>query len=185
MLALSQKMNSAMKTLTITMLAGFLAFLSGCKRSEDVEFTANTASAPSFNQVNVTFQDSQRQCLLNQWYNRKYQNEPIVFRVINDDRTYTAFFSCSSANSLLPIDFATSSLLIGMKADYGQFINTPVNISNINQVLTSTGNGNYTLQVRVTGEVSKSTQGGEWFAFTSVVPKITGSVNLDMQYQFK
>lgn len=72
-----------------------------------------------------------------------------------------------------------------MKADYGEFINTPVNISQITQALTPTSGGNYALQVKVVGEAAKNSLGGEWFAFASVVPKVTGTVGLDMQYQFK
>ncbi|XWW43726.1 hypothetical protein JYG30_13070 [Fibrella sp. USSR17] len=82
------------------------------------------------------------------------------------------------------MNFATSSLLIGMKADYGEFINTPVNISQITQTLTPTTSGNYTLQVRVSGQASKDGKGGEWFAFAAVVPKLTGTVSLAMIYQF-
>ncbi|MVM36268.1 hypothetical protein GO755_40040 [Spirosoma sp. HMF4905] len=123
-------------------------------------------------------------CLLDQWYQRKYQNEPIVFRVINDNQAYTTFFGCTNVGSLAAIDFSKNSLLIGTKADYGQFINTPVNIRQITQALVAGTNGNYSLQVKVTGEASKNAQGGEWFAFTSVVPKITSTVNLDIQYQF-
>lgn len=175
-----------MKTAPAFLFVCFLAVSSGCKRAENVEPT--TFSAPSFNQVNVAFESSHIECLLNQWYGRTYRNEPIVFRVINDVSSYNTFFSCSSASSLPAIDFTTKSLLVGMKADYGQFTNTPVNITDITQTLIPPANNNgYTLRVEVIGEANKSTpgQGGEWFAFTSVVPKITGSVNLDMRYQFK
>ncbi len=172
-----------MKALTLILLAALPVFFTGCKQAGSVD--PITDVTPSFSQVNIAFETSQSQCLLNQWYGRTYKNEPIVFRVINDANTYAAFFPCTLTTSLPTVDFTKNSLLIGMKADYGEFINSPVNISQITQVLTPTSGGNYTLQVKVIGETDKNSQGGEWFAFTSVVPKITGTVSLDMQYQFK
>jgi hypothetical protein len=172
-----------MKALTIILLAVLPVFFSSCKQAASVDPITNIA--PSFNQVNIAFEASQSQCLLNQWYGKTYKNEPIVFRVINDANTYAAFFPCTLTTSLPTVDFTKNYMFIGMKADYNEFINSPVNISQITQVLTPTNGGNYTLQVKVVGETAKNSQGGEWFAFTSVVPKITGTVSLDMQYQFK
>lgn len=169
-----------MKTAPAFLIVCFLLVSSSCKRAENVKPTA--VSNPSFNQVDVAFMSSHVDCLLNQWYKGTYRNEPIVFRLINDASTYNTFFSCSSATPLPTIDFTTKSLLVGMKADYGQFINSPVNISAIEQKLVRTSNGTHTLQVKVTGTPGT---GSEWFAFTSVVPKVTGTVKLDMQYQFK
>ena len=172
-----------MKTFTFILLAALSVFFTDCKQTTNVDPISN--DTPSFSQVNIAFETTQSQCLLNQWYGRTYKNEPIVFRVINDANSYAAFFPFTLTTSLPTIDFAKNSLLIGMKADYGEFINTPINISQITQTLTSTNGGNYTLQVKVAGEAAKNSKGGEWFAFTSVVPKVTGTVDLDMQYQFK
>ena len=173
-----------MKPVILTLVTALSIILTNCKKTSDVNPTTNTS--PSFNQVNIAFEASQSQCLLDQWYSKTYKNEPIVFRVINDANTYAAFFPCTLATPLPTIDFAKNSLLIGMKSDYAEFINTPVNISQITQTLIPKGDKDYTLQVKVTGETSKNPQkGGEWFAFTSVVPKLTGTVDLDMQYQFK
>lgn len=173
-----------MKAFIFVLVAALPIFLTNCKKTSDVNLTTNTS--PSFSQVNVAFEVSQSQCLLNQWYNKTYRNEPIVFRVINDVNAYAAFFPCALTTPLPTIDFAKNSLLIGMKSDYAEFISTPVNISQITQTLLPNGDRKYTLQVKVIGEASKNPQGGgEWFAFTSVVPKITGTVDLDMQYQFK
>jgi hypothetical protein len=171
-----------MKALSFTLLAALSVMFISCRQSAPVD--PATSNTPSFNQVNIAFESAQSQCLLDQWYKRSYQNEPIVFRVINDAGAYAAFFSCTTPASLPPIDFTKNSLLIGMKADYGEFINTPVNISQITQTLSPASGGDYTLQVKVVGEPSKTIQGGEWFAFTSVVPKVTGAVRLDIQYQF-
>jgi len=172
-----------MKTAPILFIC-FLMVLSGCKQPAVVTLN-NAFDQPSFNQVNTVFESAHVQCLLNQWYGRKYQNEPIVFRVINDASTYATFFSCSPPTSLPTIDFTSSSLLVGMKADYAQFIDSPVNINTMEQKLVATSNGTYTLQVKVTGKASTDRKGGEWFAFTSVVPKISSTVNLDIQYQYK
>jgi hypothetical protein len=72
-----------------------------------------------------------------------------------------------------------------MKADNGRFVNSPVNISTIEQRLIQSAGNSSTLQVKVTGQQGSQGYGTEWFAFTSVVPKLTGTVNLDIQYQFK
>ena len=125
-------------------------------------------------------------CLLSQWYGNRYQSgPPITFQVINDPAAYAALFPCSLTTPLPSIDFATSSLLVGMKADNGRFVNSPVNISTIEQRLIQSAGNNSTLQVKVTGQQGSQGYGTEWFAFTSVVPKLTGTVNLDIQYQFK
>ena len=168
-----------MKTPTLILLSSLSWFFTNCKPASTGE--PMPTLTPSFSQVNITFEASQSQCLLNQWYGNTYKNEPIVFRVINDATTYAAFFPCTLITLLPTVDFTKNSLLIGMKADYGEFINTPVNINQITQTLTSTSTGNYILQVKVVGEAARNSQGGEWFAFTSVVPKITGTVSLDMQ----
>ncbi|MBD2705891.1 hypothetical protein IC229_35165 [Spirosoma sp. BT702] len=102
---------------------------------------------------------------MNQWYGLTYKSEPIVFRTINDERTYQAFFPCSYTTPLPTIDFSKNTLLIGMKADYGQFINTPTNISSISQTLLPTNGGGYSLQVKVVGKTNKNEpgKGREWF----------------------
>ena len=139
-----------------------------------------------FNQVNSEFRGSHTECLHKQWLNSTYRTDPpIVFRVINDPTAYAAFFPCSLTTPLPSIDFATKSLLIGMKADNGRFVNSPVNITSIQQNLIQTSSGTYSLQVKVTGKQAASGYGTEWFAFTSVVPKLTGTVELDMQYKFE
>ncbi len=79
----------------------------------------------------------------------------------------------------------TSSLLVGMKADNGRFVNSPVNITSIEQTLIQNTSSTPTLQVKVVGQRGTQGFGTEWFAFTSVVPKVTGTVALDIQYQFK
>jgi len=172
-----------MKPLSILILATLSLMNLDCKRVTDVSPVKDPT--PFFNQVNIAFDNTQLQCLTDQWYRRTYKNEqPIAFRVINDASAYATLFPCNLATSLPVVNFATSSLLIGMKADYGEFINTPVNISQITQTLTPTTSGNYTLQVRVAGQASKDGKGGEWFAFAAVVPKVTGTVSLTMNYQF-
>lgn len=155
-----------------------------CKSKDDLEIPA-VVSMPYFNQVNSNFETNHIQCLLDQWYSRKYESEPIVLRVINDAKSSSDFFSCSAASSLPPIDFAKNSLIVGMKSDYGKFVASPVRISEITQHLVQTSNEAYLLRVKVTGDSSNVSLGGEWFAFTSVVPKINGTVGLDIVYQFK
>lgn len=168
---------------TIYLFIGCLSLFLGCQRPQAIE----TDPDPSFNQVNISFEAVHVDCLLSQWYSRTYKNEPIVFRLINDQTAYQALFPCSLTTALPRIDFSKNSLLIGMKADYGQFINTPGSITQITQKLLPTTAGNYTLQVEVTGQGSENSQTGghAWFAFVSLVPRVAGTVTLDMRYHFK
>lgn len=178
-----------MKTILSFLLVGSCLVLSSCDRSvteveKDPDPVINEAAF--FNQVNTGFRASHVDCLLGQWYGNKYQSgPPIAFLVINDPTAYAALFPCSLTTPLPSINFVTSSLLVGMKADNGRFVNSPVNITRIEQSLIQSGSDAFALQVKVTGKQSPNSVGGEWFAFTSVVPKITGTVSLDMQYQFK
>ncbi|WP_031528971.1 hypothetical protein [Dyadobacter crusticola] len=145
----------------------------------------DTFEMPYFNEVNIKFQENEIQCLLDHWYAKTYEEEqPIVFRVINDSATYNAFFSCKPGITPQAIDFSKNSLLIGMKADFGKPVNSPVNIRKMAQNLSQTANGDYTLQVTVTGRQGGATGGGEWFGFTSLVPKIRSNVKLEMKYEF-
>ncbi len=178
-----------MKTAYSFLLVSFYLILSGCDRSvsevgKDPDPVINKAAY--FNQVNTTFRASHADCLLSQWYGNKYQSgPPIAFLVISDPAAYAALFPCSLTTSLPPIDFTTSSLLVGMKADNGRFVNSPVNITSIEQTLIQNTSSTPTLQVKVVGQRGTQGFGTEWFAFTSVVPKVTGTVALDIQYQFK
>ncbi|KAA0990391.1 hypothetical protein [Dyadobacter aurulentus] len=140
---------------------------------------------PYFNQVNINFQENEIQCLLDHWYTRTYDEEnPIVFRVINDAAAYNSFFSCKQGIVPQSIDFSKNSLLIGMKADLGKPVNSPVNIRKMVQNLSQVENGDYLLKVTVAGRQGGAEGGGEWFGFTSLVPKIQGDVKLEMKYEF-
>lgn len=183
-----------MKTFFPFLLISLYVILSSCERPDNVVEndpdpvfeTAYFVQENRFNQVNSAFRGSHVDCLLSQWYSGRYQSgPPIALLVINDSAAYAALFPCSLTTPLPSIDFTTSSLLVGMKADNGRFVNSPVNITRIEQKLIQSGNDAFTLQVKVTGKQSPNGVGGEWFAFTSVVPKITSTVNLDMQYQFE
>ncbi len=178
-----------MKTALLLLSIIFLPILSGCDRSADVvekDPDPVTNKTANFSQVNTTFRASHSDCLLSQWYSGKYQSgPPIALLVINDQAAYTALFSCNLTTPLPSIDFTTSTLLVGMKADNGRFVNSPVNITSIKQSLIQSGNNAFMLQVKVAGKQSPNGVGSEWFAFTSVVPKITSIINLEMQYEFK
>jgi hypothetical protein len=178
-----------MKTIFSFLFVSSCLILSSCERPNNVvekDPDLVFSKAAHFNQVNTAFRGSHADCLLSQWYSGKYQSgPPIVLLVINDPAAYAALFSCSLSTQLPSINFATSSLLVGMKADYGRFVNSPVNITRIEQNLIQSSSDTFVLQVKVTGKQSPNGVGGEWFAFTSVVPKLTSTVNLDMQYQFK
>ena len=140
---------------------------------------------PYFNQVGTQFQENEIQCLLDHWYAKTYEEEgPIVFRVINDTAAYNAFFSCKAGIVPQAFDFTKNSLLIGMKADLGKPVNSPVNIRKMVQNLSQAENGEYLLQVTVTGRQGGADGGGEWFGFTSLVPKIRSEVKLEMKYEF-
>jgi hypothetical protein len=157
--------------------------LSGCRKS-DKDIVEAEKDMPYFNQVNTAFKTDEIQCLLDQWYANKYKNEGIVLAVINDTQTYESFFSCGANVTLPSIDFTSRSLIIGMKADFGERVNSPVNISNISQHLLKKDSDSYTLHVIVRGKPGAEQNGGEWFAFTSLVPKIQGTVDLDISYVF-
>jgi hypothetical protein len=175
-----------MKTRILAFLVSLSGFLVTCTSPVLPEPEPAPVVHSWFNQVNIALDESHANCLLDQWYGSKYANEPIVFRLINDAATYRAFFPCTLTTPLPSINFATRSLLIGMRGEYGQFtVKTPVNISSIVQTLTPTTDDDYVLQVKVSGKASKDSPGTEWFAFVAVAPKITGKVTLDMQYQFK
>ncbi len=178
-----------MKTIFSFLLISSCLILQSCERPSGVVKNDSDPlfrKAINFNQVNTAFDGSHADCLLSQWYSGKYQSgPPIAFLVINDPAAYAALFSCNLTTPLPSIDFATRSLLVGMKADNGRFVNSPVNINGIEQNLTQNSDGTATLQVKVAGQQGKQGYGTEWFAFTSVIPKLTRTVNLDMQYQFK
>jgi hypothetical protein len=140
---------------------------------------------PYFNQVNTNFGVDQIQCLLDQWYALKYEDEPVKLQVINDSTHYRTFFACKSGISLPPIDFATQTLLVGMKARYTNPSNTPVNITAMTQNLVKNENGSYTLEVTISGRATANNQGGEWFGFTSAVSKIQSPVDLELSYIFE
>ncbi|MEO6282736.1 MAG: hypothetical protein ABIN80_14930 [Dyadobacter sp.] len=172
-----------MRSISFILLAFILASLAGCSKSSDPPIPEN-APMPYFNQVNTTFETDQIQCLLDQWYSGTYRNEPIVLRVINDATTYKSFFSCKPGVDLPIINFTYFSLIVGMKAALAES-NTPVNIKKMKQRLVPMSDGQYVLKVTVAGKKSDSSKGGEWFAFTSVVPKIEGKVDLEMKYEFE
>lgn len=162
----------------------WIVLTSGCKKSDSVE--PEPFEMPYFNQVNIDLEENEIQCLLDHWYAKTYEEEqPIVFRVIDDEAAYNAFFSCKPATKLQPIDFSKNSLLVGMKADSGNPVDSPVNIHKMVQELSQEANGNYQLQVTVKGRKGTGLErGGEWFGFASLVPKIQGDVNLKMKYEF-
>lgn len=172
-----------MKPFSFAIALVLFATAFACKQS--VGPTPEATTAPSFNEVNVTFANDQIQCLLSQWYKGTYKGASVAFQVVNDSASYAALFPCSLTSTLPAIDFNRQSLLIGMKADYANFINSPVNITAMNQQLVALQDGTYTLQVQVVGQAPKDGKGSEWFAFASVVPKLTEPVKLDMQYQFQ
>ncbi|CAG5071719.1 hypothetical protein DYBT9623_03709 [Dyadobacter sp. CECT 9623] len=171
-----------MKNIILLLCLGFVV-TSGCKRSGPAD--PESFEMPYFNQVNIIFRETQIQCLLDHWYAETYKEEqPIVFRVINDVAAYNAFFSCKPGSIVRTIDFSKNSLLVGMKADLGKPVNSPVNIRKMEQNLTQEANGDYLLQVTVTGRQGGSAGGGEWFGFASLVPKIQNDVKLEMKYEF-
>lgn len=156
----------------------------GCRKSER-EVIVPVRDMPYFNQVRTEFKSDHIQCLLDQWYASKYNEEPILLKVINDEQSYRSFFTCASNISLPPVDFTSNTLIVGMKADYSRLIDTPVNISKITQNLVKSDSASYSLDVVVTGKPTAEHKGGEWFAFTSLVPKITAPVALKISYQFQ
>ncbi len=178
-----------MKTVLVLITIGFTISLSSCRSTDttiEKEVDRVVTNTTYISLLNVAFRASHVECLYQQWLNDKYHNDPpIVFRVINDAKAYAEFFPCSLRTPLPSIDFSVNTLLIGMKADNGRFVNSPVNISRIEQNLVQTNSGKFLLEVKVTGRQAASGYGGEWFAFASVVPKLTGTTDVDMQYKFE
>ncbi|MFA5906962.1 MAG: hypothetical protein WC836_23750 [Desulfobacula sp.] len=86
------------------------------------------------------------------------------------------FFSCKPGVGLPAINFSQFFLTVGMKAGQAEF-DTPINIKEWNST--------WFRQGTAAGKKSESGQGGEWFAFTSVVPKVQGKVDLEMKYEFE
>lgn len=176
-----------MKYTHFLLTTAFFFLLIACKQTAPSaqQPDSGIAKTPNISQVNISFKGSQLDCLLQQWYSDRYRDEsPVVVRIINDSAAYTAFFPCSITEPLPEIDFTTHTLLIGMKADYGRFVNSPVNIRAMEQSLVKLADGSHTLTVKVTGQQSSQGYGGEWFAFMSVVPKITAPVKANMEYVF-
>ncbi len=100
-------------------------------------------------------------------------------KTLNDDSTYRSFFGCKPEIRLPEIDFSAKSLLIGLKTDHGsEQVNSPANISRIEQKMERDENGDLILHVTITGRKG----GGEWFGFTSLIPKSKRKVALKMNY---
>ena len=133
-----------------------------------------------FNQVNIDFEENEIQCLLDRWYAKTYQEEqPIVFRVIKVEAVENAFFGCKPGTTPHSIDFSKNSLRVGMKADKSNPVDSPVNIRKMVPNLPQQPNEDCQLPVTVTGRRGTgSGWGGEWFGFTTLVPKIQGEVKL-------
>ncbi len=162
-----------MKTILLLLSIIFLPALWGCDRSADVvekDPDPVINKAANFSQVNTTFRASHSDCLLSQWYSGKYRSgPPITLLVINDPAAYAALFPCSLTTPLPSIDFTTSTLLVGMKADNGRFVNSPVNITGIEQNLIQNSNGTPTLQVKVIGQQGTQGYGTEWLGAFQIV----------------
>lgn len=173
-----------MKPFISTLFVSTLICCLNCKPEHNLNPTPIEAT-PAVNQVNSTFKTLELECLVKQWHDEKYKNEPVVFRIVNGTDAYNTFFACHSLTVLPAIDFTTNSLLIGMKGDFSDSKNTPVSISQVTQTLVPGQDGNYILDVSVTGKRLQSGYGSQWFAFASVVPKITSAVKLSMQYQYQ
>ena len=138
---------------------------------------------PYFNQVYTRFHEPEIQCLIDQWHQGIFHEEkPVVFRVINDDSTYRAFFACRPELALPPIEFYAKTLLIGMNAESIRANEAPVKISHIQQRMTRDPNNDPILHVTVHG---KKGQGGEWYGFTALIPKTKRKVTLDLRYAYE
>lgn len=138
-----------------------------------------------FNQVKTAFTGRQINCLTAQWYVNRYPNEGIVMRVINDQETYESFFSCESDVKLPAINFNANTLIIGMNGHSVVPLNTPINITGIKQSLVETDVVSaYSFKVVVTGAESSNKNGGEWFGFAYLAPKVKGTVTLDISYVY-
>ncbi len=171
----------------LLLASAFILLLTGCKHTDPSvqQPESGAINTANISQMNIAFKSPHLDCLLQQWYGDRYRDDsPIVLRVINDPTAYAAFFPCTLTEPLPVIDFTRQTLLIGMKADYGRFVNSPVNIKAMEQNLVKQADGSYVLNVKVTGQESSRGYGGEWFAFMSVVPKITTSVKTEMDYVF-
>lgn len=176
--------------LTALCLAGAMA---GCRLiSEDdlfpvpPAFTDTEQSRSYFNQVYTRFGADEVQCLVNHRSAGTYHEErPVVFRVINDDSSYHSFFSCKPEVKLPRIDFSAKTLLIGMNAGGGPGNEAPVRISRMEQRMTRDPNNDLILHVTITGEKRPGSGGGEWFGFTSLIPKTKRKVTLDMNYVYE
>lgn len=170
-------------------LAGAMA---GCRLiSEDDLFpvpviTNTDLSRSYFNQVYTRFGADEINCLLDQSRAGIYREErPVALRVINDDSTYRSFFSCKPEVELPPIDFSTKTLLVGINAGSGPGNEAPVNITRMEQRMTRDPNDDIVLHVMIAGQKSPGSGGGEWFGFTSLIPKTKRKVTLDMNYVYE
>lgn len=171
----------------LLLFLGLTAIVTGCQPAVDEEIKSEgpfVVVRPYFNEVNTRFSDGEINCLLANWYEGIYRDEkPVVFRVINDDSTYRAFFNCQDGVSLRPIDFSAKTLLVGMNAGSGTGNDAPIKIKGMKQVMFRKGD-EYTLRVMVKGK-KREPGGGEWFGFTSLVSKTDRNVTLEMQFQYE
>ena len=183
-------MKNAILLILTVCLAGAMA---GCRLiSEDDLFPVpsvvdNTELKMSyFNQVYTRFRLDEINCLLDQSRAGTYLEErPVVFRVVNDDSTYRSFFGCKPEVKLPSIDFSTKTLLIGINAGSGPGNEAPVNISRMEQRMTRDPNDDLVLNVTITGQKLPGSGGGEWFGFTSLIPKTRRQVTLEMNYVYE
>lgn len=182
----AKQLRIAMKNRArIATFAALLLSIGSCRPTAPVKPAVDSDpmfNTPYFSQVNTAFRGSQTAKLLNFWYGGR-SAEPVEFAVVNDQRTYQAFFGQASADSLPYIDFNRYTLLIGNRGGYGSFVNGPANITSIQQTLEKQSNGQFTFTV----VVSARSKGQEWFGFTSLVPGVDTpeDVKLTMQYRFE
>ncbi len=169
---------------TVLLISLITILLSSCQEPEPP--SSSSPAQPYVNQINTKFNSDEIQCLLNQYQARTYHEEgPVVFRVIRDTEAYRSFFACKSGTTLQQINFTNSSLLVGMNS--GSAHPTPISIRKMAQSLIKDKNGDYTLRVTVTGKKTMpEVIGGEWFAFTFLVPKMDSdsNVTLEMRYEY-
>lgn len=133
---------------------------------------------PYFNQSNTAFRAPHVENLVALWRTETVKSL-VNFTIVNDQRTYEEVFKGLAAP--LPfIDFTQNTLLIGRRgADYAD---GPANIKRMSQSLELV---NGELQYKVS--VVHRSKGGEWFAFTRLVPKIgdPSTVKLVMNYKLE
>jgi hypothetical protein len=171
-----------MKKLLSFLLLSFLAFAS-CRQVVEPQTQATLdpnriINEPFFSQSSTAFRAPHVENLVTLWRSETVKSL-VNFAVVNDQRTYEEVFRGVAA-PLPAIDFSQNTLLIGRRgAEYG---NGPANIKQMSQSLTLVNNE---WQYRVL--ITHRSNGGEWFGFTRLVPKITdaSSVKLVMEYRLE